>query len=193
MNAPAERPSSSSFVCRRSTYALHRNRDIKALIFCTRDANSSTSAHGTLRRRHRDGYAFWPRLFQGRGDPIASVECPALRARGVARRRAHFRSQPQNSIFLTKRWPGLADSDGDRPRQSERDQMRTSQEAIHAQRSLAGDEYASPSIDRLKAAEALNDIQEDMLGHVHQYGKGTTLEHRHRWLTKIAYTHPTRV
>lgn len=48
-------------------------------------------------------------------------------------------------------------------------------------------------IDRLKAVEAPKDIQEDMLGHVHQYGEGTTLEHRHQWLEKIAFKPPSRV
>jgi integrase len=48
-------------------------------------------------------------------------------------------------------------------------------------------------IDRLKAVEAPKDIQEDMLGHVHMYGEGTTLEHRHAWLSKIAFTPPSRV
>lgn len=48
-------------------------------------------------------------------------------------------------------------------------------------------------IDRLKAVEAPKDIQEDILGHKHMYGSGTTLEHKHRWLQKIAFTSPQEV
>ena len=48
-------------------------------------------------------------------------------------------------------------------------------------------------VDRLKAVEAPNDIQEDMLGHVHMYGEGTTLAHRHKWLLKIAFKPPTSI
>jgi integrase len=48
-------------------------------------------------------------------------------------------------------------------------------------------------IDRLKAVEAPKDIQEDILGHSHMYGDGTTLEHKHRWLQKIAFTPPTSI
>lgn len=48
-------------------------------------------------------------------------------------------------------------------------------------------------IDRLKAVEAPSNIQEDMLGHKHMYGQGTTLEHRHRWLQIIAFKPPATV
>lgn len=48
-------------------------------------------------------------------------------------------------------------------------------------------------IDRLKAAEAPKDIQEDVVGHTHMYGEGTTLEHRFAWLSKIAFTPPSSV
>lgn len=48
-------------------------------------------------------------------------------------------------------------------------------------------------IDRLRAVEAPRDIQEDILGHVHLYGEGTSLEHRHRWLQRIALKPPSRV
>ena len=48
-------------------------------------------------------------------------------------------------------------------------------------------------VDRLKAVEAPNDIQEDILGHKHLYGAGTTLEHKHRWLQRIAFKPPTTV
>lgn len=48
-------------------------------------------------------------------------------------------------------------------------------------------------IDRLKAVEAPKDIQEDILGHKHMYGDGTTLEHKHRWLQKIAFMPPKEI
>lgn len=48
-------------------------------------------------------------------------------------------------------------------------------------------------VDRLKAVEAPKDIQEDILGHKHMYGSGTTLEHKHRWLQKIAFVSPTSI
>jgi integrase len=48
-------------------------------------------------------------------------------------------------------------------------------------------------IDRLRSAEAPKDIQEDILGHVHQYGEGTSLEHRYAWLQRIAFKPPTIV
>lgn len=48
-------------------------------------------------------------------------------------------------------------------------------------------------VDRLKAVEAPKDIEEDILGHKHMYGSGTTLEHKHRWLQKIAFTPPKEV
>lgn len=48
-------------------------------------------------------------------------------------------------------------------------------------------------IDRLKAVEAPKDIQEDILGHKHMYGSGTTLEHKHRWLQKIAFASPQEI
>jgi integrase len=48
-------------------------------------------------------------------------------------------------------------------------------------------------VDRLKAVEAPKDIQEDVLGHKHMYGNGTTLEHKHRWLQKIAFAPPKEI
>ena len=45
-------------------------------------------------------------------------------------------------------------------------------------------------VDRLRAAEAPKDIQEDILGHIHMYGEGTSLEHRHAWLQRIAFNMP---
>lgn len=48
-------------------------------------------------------------------------------------------------------------------------------------------------VDRLKAVEAPRDIQEDLMGHTHMYGEGTSLEHRYRWLKKIAYTPPEAI
>jgi Phage integrase family len=48
-------------------------------------------------------------------------------------------------------------------------------------------------VDRLRTAEAPKDIQEDILGHVHMYGEGTSLEHRHSWLNRIALKAPTRI
>jgi len=48
-------------------------------------------------------------------------------------------------------------------------------------------------IDRLKAVEAPKDIQEDILGHKHMYGSGTTLEHKHRWLQRIAFEAPANI
>jgi len=48
-------------------------------------------------------------------------------------------------------------------------------------------------VDRLKAVEAPKDIQEDILGHKHMYGSGTTLEHKHRWLQRIAFTSPNEI
>lgn len=48
-------------------------------------------------------------------------------------------------------------------------------------------------IDRLKAVEAPNDVQEDLVGHVHLYGQGTTLEHRHRWLQQIVFRSPSQM
>lgn len=48
-------------------------------------------------------------------------------------------------------------------------------------------------IDRLKAVEAPKDIQEDIVGHVHMYGEGTTLEHRHHWLQRISFKPPTSI
>lgn len=48
-------------------------------------------------------------------------------------------------------------------------------------------------VDRLRAVEAPDKIQEDILGHKHTYGEGTTIEHRHRWLMKIAFKPPSRV
>ena len=48
-------------------------------------------------------------------------------------------------------------------------------------------------VDRLRTAEAPKDIQEDILGHVHLYGEGTSLEHRHAWLQRIAFNLPTHV
>ncbi|WP_414463287.1 hypothetical protein [Hyphomicrobium sp. DY-1] len=48
-------------------------------------------------------------------------------------------------------------------------------------------------VDRLKAVEAPKDIQEDIQGHVHTYGEGTTLAHRHAWLQKIAFTPPASI
>lgn len=48
-------------------------------------------------------------------------------------------------------------------------------------------------VDRLKAIEAPKDIQEDIQGHVHMYGEGTTLEHRHAWLQKVAFKPPASI
>jgi site-specific recombinase XerD len=48
-------------------------------------------------------------------------------------------------------------------------------------------------VDRLIAVEAPNKIQEDLLGHVHMYGEGSTLEHRRRWLEKIAFKPPSSI
>jgi integrase len=48
-------------------------------------------------------------------------------------------------------------------------------------------------VDRLIAVEAPEKIQEDLLGHVHMYGEGSTLEHRHQWLMKIAFKPPSSV
>jgi hypothetical protein len=48
-------------------------------------------------------------------------------------------------------------------------------------------------VDRLRSAEAPKDIQEDILGHIHQYGEGTSLEHRHTWLQRIAFKPPATV
>jgi hypothetical protein len=48
-------------------------------------------------------------------------------------------------------------------------------------------------VDRLRTAEAPRDIQEDILGHVHMHGEGTSLEHRHAWLQRIAFEVPTRI
>ena len=48
-------------------------------------------------------------------------------------------------------------------------------------------------IDRLKAVEAPRDVQEDLMGHVHMYGEGTTLDHRHRWLQRIAFDPPCEI
>lgn len=48
-------------------------------------------------------------------------------------------------------------------------------------------------VDRLKAVEAPRDVQEDLMGHVHMYGEGTTLEHRYRWLQKIAFDPPCEI
>lgn len=48
-------------------------------------------------------------------------------------------------------------------------------------------------IDRLRTAEAPKDIQEDILGHIHMYGEGTSLEHRHAWLQRIAFKEPAHI
>jgi integrase len=48
-------------------------------------------------------------------------------------------------------------------------------------------------VDRLTAVEAPEKIHEDLLGHVHMYGEGSTLEHRHKWLTKIAFKPPSSI
>lgn len=48
-------------------------------------------------------------------------------------------------------------------------------------------------VDRLRTVEAPKDIQEDILGHVHMYGEGTSLEHRQAWLQRIAFEAPTRI
>jgi integrase len=48
-------------------------------------------------------------------------------------------------------------------------------------------------VDRLIAVEAPEKIQEDLLGHVHMYGEGSTLKHRHQWLMKIAFKPPSSV
>lgn len=48
-------------------------------------------------------------------------------------------------------------------------------------------------VDRLIAVEAPDKIQEDLLGHVHMYGEGSTLQHRHKWLLKIAFKPPSLV
>lgn len=48
-------------------------------------------------------------------------------------------------------------------------------------------------VDRLRTAEAPKDIQEDILGHVHMYGEGTSLEHRQTWLQRIAFEVPAKL
>jgi integrase len=48
-------------------------------------------------------------------------------------------------------------------------------------------------VDRLTAIDAPEIIKEDILGHKHMYGHGTTLEQRHRWLQRIAFDPPSRV
>lgn len=47
--------------------------------------------------------------------------------------------------------------------------------------------------DRLRAVEAPRDVIEDIMGHTHMYGDGSSLEHKRKYLQKIALVPPATI